>query len=185
MKKIPLDNICEYYADAERGKIFSRRLGIFAEKHTFIEKGRNEPRVTLALKSGFSKNFRVGYLILGTFTGFRDKSLWSYRFINGDVTDPKLTNLEWVERYGFVDIFSPEEWDLYLKSLDWVRQTAWKRYNSYLNNRIKELDPETLKNPKERIKTLQRIFKVKIKEVRNVDDIAEIDFSGYLKNNNL
>lgn len=177
LKKIPLPDILDYYADGSAGKIFSKKGSRFIEKIAFIDKGKIEQRVTLFRTDGSSKHYRVAYLVLGTFEGFRDMKLFEYRFKNGNPKDTTIDNLEWVEKFGFAGALTDVEWQMYAAKLDEIRQEAWRNFNEYIDRRIKKKKIFE-RGGKARDKFFKRLFAVGMRKVKVIEDAGQINFIG-------
>lgn|SRR3990167_4228176 len=182
MKKINLPNILDiYWADGERGEIFVLRAGKYVKLNSYYEEGRREPRVSLKSLKGKSKKFARGYLVIGAYEGFKDKKLFMYKFKNSDMADTRICNMEWVERYGFIDALRDNEYSLFREKIDRISMEACIAFSKYVDYRLKTVDNLAGYSDKRRKQFFERLMRVNVNEIKSIKDAVDLSFVNLKK----
>lgn len=177
MKKIILPDIQDiYYADGDSGMIKMRKGGKYVELTSYVEEVRKEPRVSLKKKDGTWRKLARGYLIIGAYEGFKDKKLFVYRFRNEDPADTRIKNMEWVERFGFIDSLSADEYRLFREKIDRISLESCIEFSRYFDKRLKRENGLAGYSPRARKKFFERLLSVNVQRIKDIEDAVSLSF---------
>jgi len=153
-----------------------RKGGNYVKLSSYVEEVRKEPRVSLKKKDGTWRKLARGYLIIGAYEGFKDKKLFMYRFKNGNTADTRVENMEWVERFGFIDSLSADEYRLFREKIDRISQEACIEFSRYVDFRLKKDNNLTNYSPKARKEFFERLMSVNIQKIKSIDEAVSLSF---------
>lgn len=173
--KIPIAGLCEYYADAEEGKIYSYRQGVYKQKHEFMESGNKKPKVHLWKLDGSRIKRFTAVLVLGSMDGFKDLRCWEVVYKDGNQMNSQYSNIAWKQREHetFYDFLNDIEFRLWTNKLDSMNPDDWEKFNTKAL-RLHRLAEPRIKNDADRLEFFTELFKVE--QVREIRETTLINY---------
>lgn len=107
---------------------------------------------------GEAKWYRVDYLILGTFKGFKDKKVFDIVHLDNDYSNNRPENLEWKFVRNLYRILDEEEFSLWSKKIETLQESEAENFNKTILNEFYRQHQKFFRYPEKRKMFFESMF---------------------------